>query len=121
MKVRELKVLVVALFAGAVLTGCKTTKPLYYYGGYQQTVYSYFKGNEATVSEQIDTLEEVIETAAAKGKAVAPGVHAHLGMLYFESGNSGQGTGHFEQEKALFPESTAYLDFLMKSAKGEQE
>jgi hypothetical protein len=119
MKVRALKALVVSLFATAVLTGCKTTEPLYYYGDYQQTVYSYFKGNETTASEQIGLLENVIESAATKGKAIAPGVHAHLGMLYFESGNSNQGTNHFEQEKALFPESTAYIDFLIKNGKGE--
>ena len=119
MKVRALKALVVTLFATAVLTGCKTTEPLYYYGDYQQTVYSYFKGNETTVSEQIGLLENIIESAAVKSKAIAPGVHAHLGMLYFESGNANQGINHFEQEKTLFPESIAYLDFLIANGKGE--
>lgn len=119
MKGTILKTCVLALFASAVLTGCKTTEPLYYYGDYQATVYSYFKGNETSASEQIDILKEVIETAGFEGKAIAPGIHAHLGMLYFESGNPALGTTHFEQEKALFPESTAYLDFLIKSAKGE--
>ncbi len=119
MKVSVLKTLAVALLATAVLSGCKTTEPLYYYGDYQQTVYTHFKGDESSAAEQMGILEEVIQTAAANGKAIAPGVHAHLGMLYFETGNPGQGTAHFEQEKALFPESTAYLDFLIKSGKGE--
>jgi hypothetical protein len=120
MKARALKALAVALFATAVLSGCKTTEPLYYYGDYQQTVYSYFKGNETTASEQIGILEEAIQTAAINGKAIAPGVHAHVGMLYFETGNPGQGASHFEQEKALFPESNVYLHFLIKRGKGEK-
>lgn len=115
----KVKLLLLAFVASAVLTGCKTTEPLYYYGDYQQTVYSYFKGNETSAAEQIGALEQAIEVAGARGKAIAPGVHAHLGMLYFESGSPEQGSMHFEQEKALFPESTVYLDFLIKSAKGE--
>ncbi|MFT6268318.1 MAG: hypothetical protein ACJAVV_001126 [Alphaproteobacteria bacterium] len=119
MKASTLKALAVALFTSAVLTGCKTTEPLYYHGEYQQMVYSYFKGDETSASEQIVVLETVIETAAANGKAIAPGVNAHLGMLYFETGSPGQGATHFEQEKALFPESAVYLDFLLKSSQGE--
>lgn len=119
MNAKILRVLLLAFAGSAVLTACKTTEPLYHYGDYQQTVYSYFKGNETSAAEQIGALELTIETAGIKGKSIAPGVHAHLGMLYFETGNPDQGNIHFEQEKALFPESTAYIDFLVKSAKGE--
>jgi len=100
------------------IVGCKTTEPLYYYGEYNKAVYSYLKGEETTVEEQIMVLEETIELAAANGKNIAPGVHAHLGMLYFESGNILQGEAHFETEKQLFPESKQYIDFLLNSAKG---
>ena len=119
MKAKTLKAFAVTVFVSAILTGCKTTEPLYYHGEYQQMVYSHFKGDETSASEQIGILETIIENAAANGKAIAPGVHAHLGMLYFETGSSDQGTTHFEQEKALFPESAAYLNFLMKSSQGE--
>jgi len=118
MRVKSIKLLAAAVLASALLSGCKTTEPLYYYGGYQQSVYSYFKGNETSVSEQISNLELAIEQATVNGKAIAPGVHAHLGMLYFESGNPVLGASHFEQEKALFPESTQFLDFLMNNSKG---
>ena len=98
-----------------LLAGCKSTEPLYYYGDYNAAVYSYFKGDGTTLSEQIAVLNDTIEKAAVSGRAVAPGVHAHLGMLYFESGNATLGNLHFEEEKALFPESAKYLDFLLKS------
>ena len=50
-----------------------------------------------------------------QGKAIAPGIHAHLAMLYFESGNGSEGIQHFELEKQLYPESTHYIDFLISA------
>ena len=113
-----MKILIVTVFAVLFLSGCKTTEPTYYYGAYPTAVYSYFKANEVSISQQISSVEQVIEQAAGKGKPVAPGVHAHLGMLYFESGNAGMGMSNFEQEKALFPESSVFIDFLIKNAQG---
>jgi len=112
------KLLSLALISIA-LTGCQSTKePIYYYGEYNTAVYAYLKADDVTIEEQIGMLELVIEQAANKNKAVAPGLHAHLGMLYFETGNPSLGTTHFETEKSLFPESVQYIDFLLKSAKG---
>lgn len=114
--------MMIKIFTAITLTlavvGCKTTAPLYYYGDYNKAVYSYFKGEDSTLEEQISALELTIENAAAKGRNIAPGIHAHLGMLYFETGNPQQGELHFQTEKQLFPESTQYIDFLLNSAKG---
>ncbi|QPG05540.1 DUF4810 domain-containing protein [Salinimonas marina] len=112
-----MRLILIAVFS-LTLWGCKTTEPLYHYGEYNNAVYSYFKGEEVTLEEQISVLNQAIETAAAEGKNIAPGVHAHLGMLYFEAGNPEMGAQQFAQEKALFPESEQYIDFLLKSAKG---
>ena len=98
--------------------GCKTTEPLYYYGDYNTAVYSYLKGEDTTLEEQITILEETVQLAEANGQNIAPGIHAHLGMLYFETGNPQLGESHFQAEKQLFPESTRYIDFLLNSAKG---
>ena len=117
MKINSAKTFVLAAFIAVLASGCKTTKPQYYYGQYSNAVYSYFKADEVTVEEQISTLEEIIQTAAANSKPVAPGINAHLGMLYFETGNTQIGSQYFEQEKSLFPESTQYIDFLLKSIK----
>jgi hypothetical protein len=112
----ETRLLWLLLFAVLFLSACKTTEPTYYYGAYPEAVYSYFKADSTAISQQIMMLEKIIEQARGKGKPVAPGIHAHLGMLYFESGDETQGVVQFEQEKALFPESTTYLDFLMQKA-----
>ena len=101
------------------LSACKTTtEPLYYHGEYNKAVYTYLKGDTTTQQEQIAALQTIIQDAAAKGKKVAPGIHAHLGLLYFDTGSAIEGEQQFAQEKALFPESAQYLDFLLKSKKG---
>lgn len=101
-----------------VLSACKTTDSIYYHGDYNKLVYTYFKGNETSPEDQIATLQQIIQAAEMKGKPVVPGIHAHLGLLYFDTGNATQGQQHFEHEKALFPESAKYLEFLLNSRKG---
>jgi hypothetical protein len=113
-----MRVFLVVFCTTLFLAGCKTTEPTYYYGAYPAAVYSYFKADDTSVSQQITILEDVIEQARVKGKPVPPGVHAHLGMLYFETGNAGQGVTNFEQEKFLYPESVTYIDFLMNNRAG---
>lgn len=109
-----MKPLLLAIVAVIALSGCESTdKPLYYYGGYQTAVYHYFKNDETTVDQQINALEIIIEKAANSGLPVAPGVHAHLGMLYFEQGDGVNGALHLDAEKQLFPESATYIDFLI--------
>ncbi len=114
----KMKNLLISFAFILTVTGCKTTEPLYYYGDYTTAVYSYLKAEDTTLEEQISALEKTIELAAANGRNIAPGVHAHLGMLYFETGNPQLGASHFEQEKQLFPESSHYIEFLLNSAQG---
>ncbi|KVQ29732.1 DUF4810 domain-containing protein [Burkholderia cepacia] len=98
-----------------LLAGCAapTTPPLYQWNGYQPQVYEYFKG-QSSPQQQIDALEKALQEIRAKGNKPPPGFHAHLGMLYASVGNGQQATQSFEAEKALFPESASYMDFLMK-------
>ena len=63
---------------------------------------------------QIAKLSENIEQARAQGKPVPPGVHAHLGYLYFLQGNPSAAQQEFETEKSLFPESAVFVDGLVQ-------
>lgn len=104
-----------AAVGSAMLAGFAGPKPLYQWEGYQPQVYQYFKGEakEAQVTE----LERGLEKIKATNGAVPPGYHAQLGMLYSGLGKDDQMVQEFNTEKALFPESTAYIDFLMKNVK----
>lgn len=113
--VMPLKLLAVVV-AVATLSGCQTTKPLYHYGAYQDAVYAHFKNEDSSVTEQIAALEKTIAKSSAKNLPAGPGLNAHLGYLYIESGDMAKGVAYLRQEKALYPESTQFIDFLLKNA-----
>lgn len=101
----------------ATLSGCQSTRPLYNYGAYQDNVYKHFKNEDASVAQEIEALEQTISQSAAKNLQVGPGLHAHLGFLYIESGQMDIGIAYLQKEKALYPESAQFIDFLLKNAK----
>ncbi|MEE1865499.1 MULTISPECIES: DUF4810 domain-containing protein [Pseudomonas] len=108
------RMVVGVLLGGVLLTGCTSHKPLYQWESYQPQVYQYFKGESKEA--QAEALERDLQKIRAKSGAVPPGYHAQLGLLYSSLGKDDQMIQQFQTEKALFPESTAYMDFLMKNA-----
>ena len=97
-----------------VLGGCASgPQSLYYWDGYQQQVYQRFDSKSST-EEQIAALEASAQKARAADRTLPPGFHAHLGMLYADVGKLDQVRQQFETEKALYPESATYMDFLMR-------
>jgi hypothetical protein len=110
------KTLLSALGIAVLLTGCAApSKPLYQWESYQAQVYDYFK--DGSKEAQIAALEKDLEKMRAKGNVAPPGMRAHLGMLYVASGNDSRGIEELVAEKAQYPESTAYVDFLLKKYK----
>ncbi len=100
----------------ALLNGCANEpKPLYNWDGYQTTVYQYYQQTESSPQDQIEELKKNIEMSKAKSLATPPGLHAHLGLLYSTIGSIDLAMKEFSTEKALYPESAAYMDFLMKN------
>ncbi|MDR2195708.1 MAG: DUF4810 domain-containing protein, partial [Gallionellaceae bacterium] len=83
--------------------------------GYQPQVYEYFKGGSKDA--QAAELERGLEAIKSTNGAVPPGYHAHLGMLYMELGKDDQMIQEFQTEKALFPESAPYIDYLLGNLK----
>ncbi|QBQ98511.1 DUF4810 domain-containing protein [Paraburkholderia pallida] len=102
--------------AGALLAGCATrSQPtLYQWDAYQPQVYAYLKG-QASPEEQIGALEQALQQIRAKGNRPPPGFHAHLGALYASVGKGQQAQQELLAEKEAFPESSAYMDFLLKN------
>ncbi|WP_429322523.1 DUF4810 domain-containing protein [Paraburkholderia sp. GAS448] len=105
--------------AGALLTGCAangSTPPLYQWDGYQPQVYEYLKGQKSP-QEQIDAMEQARQQVLAKGNRLPPGFHAHLGMLYASVGKGDQAQQELQAEEQAFPESSTYMDFLLKKSR----
>lgn len=99
-----------------VACAAPATKPLYQWGGYQSTVYQYLKTNGSDPGAQIAQLEAEVQKNATAGAASPPGLHGHLALLYSKMGDDANTVKHLEAERALFPESAVYVDFLLKNA-----
>ena len=94
--------------------GCAQTASLYSWGHYEELVYQmYAEPGTADPGTQIAKLNEDIQRAHDAGLRVAPGVHAHLGFMYYLQDNVEAAFQHFEAEKALFPESAVLMDRLL--------
>lgn len=97
-----------------LLSACATTQPqIYHWGDFTTQQYGYLKG-EKSPEEGIQRLEKVIEEAKAKGKPLPPGLQAHLGLLYGQTGRIDRFEYYLLAERQQFPESATYVDFLMK-------
>lgn len=93
-------------------------KTLYGWGDYQTQVYSYLNGDpkEAQIAVLVGDLQKI----TAAGKVPPPGYHAQLGLLYVDAGHPVEAIREFQAEKALFPESATYMDFVMSSVQAQE-
>jgi len=103
-----------ALVATMALVGCAQPgpKPLY-----QTAVYQYMKSNGSEPGAQIAVLEAQLEKNQATHQVSPPGMRAHLALLYSKTGDDVAAQRHLEAERAQFPESATYIDFLLKNTK----
>ena len=100
-----------AIAAVAASTGCSQRSTIYDWGRYEQLVYQmYAKPGKADPGTQIVKLTEDIGRTEGRGRRVPPGVHAHLGYLYYTQGQADLAAEQFQIEKELFPESTVFID-----------
>jgi hypothetical protein len=101
-----------AMAVGLMLAGC-ASKPLYYWGDYQDQMYEHFKGDNSSAEEQLRHLEAQEQAARAAGAALPPGFHAHVAVIYLRLGRTDAARAQLQAEKASFPESAQYMDFLI--------
>lgn len=105
-----------AAAAAVVLVGCaQPPKPLYNWAVYDVAVYQHLKTEGSDPGARIAQLEAQIEKNAATGLACPPGMHGHLALLYAKTGDDASARKHLEAERTKFPESAAYVDFLLKN------
>ena len=113
----KIKLTCLALFA-LLFAGCNqpdTPRSLYYWDGtYNNALYTYLNESGDT-NEQISHLENLVQTSIQKGYKVAPGLYAHLGLLYLNNGNLGVANANFDKEVQNFPESREYINFIKGS------
>jgi hypothetical protein len=110
-----------ALLAGgcSIVAACAPVQqPLYYWGNYQPSLYANHKHGTTDYAAQVSAIEATMQRAQAQGKSVPPGLHAHLGMLYFNTGRETEALEQFAMEKRLFPESEHFVNYVMNAQQG---
>lgn len=112
---RGLAIAAVVAAAGLLSACVQQPKPMYSWQAYQPSVYAYLKDDGADTAVQAQALEKNIETARAANVELPPGFRAHLGMLYLKMGDGDKGIEQMQGEKVAFPESTPFMDFLMRN------
>lgn len=99
----------------ALTSGCATApQTLYNWGSYQNQLYASLKA-DTSPDKQILEMEKTLQTRKSD-QPMAPGFHAHLGMLYGDVGRRAEMCEQFKTEKQLFPESAQFMDFLLAKA-----
>lgn len=100
------------------LFGCQSSKPLYYWGNYEDLLYSRFVNpGEADPATQSIKLSQDIQIAQDNGQRVPPGIYAHLGYMLYLQGQYDAALQALETEKALYPESKIFVDRMLKYMK----
>lgn len=98
------------------LAGCAQPPkpPLYLWETFARQQYEALLRGGITAANQITAMDQHAQKARAAGALLPPGFRAHLGMLHLSLGNAGQARDLWRAEKNAFPESSAYLDQLLK-------
>lgn len=102
-----------SLFAvSCIFSGC-ASPALYDYGKYSQRQYHMHKlRTDEAIANYEQELLNVMETSARKSKRVPPGIFAEYGYLQALKGNLSSAQEYFDRERATYPESARYIQFL---------
>ncbi len=100
----------------AGLAGCanRPPPPLYSWESFPKLQYAALQRAGSMPAEQVGAMEAHAEKARAANTALPPGFRAHLGMLKLSTGDADQARQMWQAEKLAFPESTPYMDQLLK-------
>ncbi len=94
---------------------------MYAWGNYEDSVWHLTHAEGAAdVDAWIDSLSRTIEKARAEEKPVAPGLHAHMGLLYSMRGELDLAQAAFETERELFPESESFINGVIARMGGDR-
>jgi hypothetical protein len=106
------------VLALAFLASCVSDNSIYRWGHYEESVYSVCHGAETIdLAQDVQVLSQELDRAQSEGRRAAPGIHAHLGYLYYLSGNTGAAEAQFEAEKSIYPESAVFIDGMLRRMK----
>lgn len=110
--ISALKVLTIALPL-LFLTGC--SESLFHWGKYEDSLIERYIENDTTQTES--HLREVFTEAESTQKRVPPGIYADYGFMLYKRGEKSSAISYFQKEKALYPESSFFMNKLIERIK----
>jgi hypothetical protein len=79
------------------------------------------KGHEKEVLEKhIIELEKIILDSETKQQRVAPGIYAEYAQLLYETNKPSEAKKYFLLEKQTYPESSIFIDRVLKKLYGDE-
>ena len=103
-----------ALVLLTLCSGCAAPpKPLYGWGNFPSLTKDYLSQEGTDPAQHIKALESTLRLIKEGGRQPPPGLHAHLGWLYMQTGNAEPSLAYWQREKLLFPESAPFIDRLL--------
>ena len=114
--IQQISIVSLALIA-VLMSGCSAKTPMYEYGNYSESYYQLKQNGDAETTKAWKTaLEESIDLSNEDGLRVPPGINANLGYLYLKVNDADKAITFFNTEKTLYPESTVFMEKLIKKA-----
>lgn len=98
-----------------MLASCTTTTTLYNWNDYVNSSYQYYKQQTPeSTARLMKTYEAMINKPNGSRKTIAPGICAEYGYFLIQNGKKEEGVTMLKKEKELYPESTQFMDRLIK-------
>ena len=108
----------IVIVACSALAGCATRTPtIYQWERYETNVDAYFRNDQLSADAQTQIMEEDLQKIRVGGGIAPPGYNAHLGLLYGKQGRLDKFAEQMLAEKKQYPESVAFVDFLLRNFK----
>jgi hypothetical protein len=106
-----------AILASVILSGCATNNKLYDYGDYTEAYYDSKKEpTEENVIAWKEELESIRNDSMEDKNRVPPGISANLGYLSLQQQNYAKAIEYFSYEKSIYPESAMFMKRLIQKA-----
>lgn len=98
------------------MSSCTSTQALYSWYKYDDATHAFAKKQtEKTEAELVESFDKIINKQNAARKIVPPGIYAERGYYFLKSGKTSEALEYFKKEKQLYPESTVFMDRIIKS------
>ncbi|WP_432454959.1 MULTISPECIES: DUF4810 domain-containing protein [unclassified Agarivorans] len=98
----------------AFLSGCQTTKTMYDWGGYDESLYEYY--HDPVAAEEFPlALEEHLLQVEQNGQKAAPGLYAEVGTFNLKSGDVPKAINYYTKESETWPESKPLMDAIIQN------